>query len=170
MIMKDLMIYLQVYKQQLVLKKAFGTPFGGAEPVPMLRFARGGEVEIEEETDDLGIMDLMRDQGIEYGEQASNAQNDEILERLFEEFLDMGLSPEDAAKAARDAFDRMSQKSSEGIMQMASGYKDDIDEMYEQYVFEMEEQGLQPMSFSQFLARERAGMKDGGDVKKKKKR
>ncbi len=125
-------------------------------------FARGGEVEIEEETDDLGIMDLMRDQGIEYGEQASNAQNDEILERLFEEFLDMGFSPEDAAKKAREAFDDMSQKPSEGIMQMASGYKDDIDEMYEQYVFEMEEQGLQPMSFSQFLARERAGMKDGG--------
>jgi hypothetical protein len=132
-------------------------------------FARGGEVEIEEETDDLGIMDLMRDQGIEYGEQASNAQNDEILERLFEEFLDMGLSPEDAAKAARDAFDRMSQKPNEGIMQMASGYKDDIDEMYEQYVFEMEEQGLQPMSFSQFLARERAGMEDGGKVKRRKK-
>jgi hypothetical protein len=61
-------------------------------------FARGGEVEIEEETDDLGIMDLMRDQGIEYGSQVSNAQNDEILERLFEEFLDLGFSPEDAIK------------------------------------------------------------------------
>jgi len=144
------------------VEKAFGRGFGEMEPVPMLRFARGGEVEIEEETDDLGIMDLMRDQGIEYGEQASNAQNDEILERLFEEFLDMGFSPEDAAKKAREAFDDMSQKPSEGIMQMASGYKDDIDEMYEQYVFEMEEQGLEPMSFSQFLARERAGMKDGG--------
>jgi hypothetical protein len=151
------------------VQKAFGRGFGEMEPVPMLRFARGGEVEIEEQVDDLGIMDLMRDQGIEYGEQASNAQNDEILERLFEEFLDMGLSPEDAAKAARDAFDRMSQKPNEGIMQMASGYKDDIDEMYEQYVFEMEEQGLQPMSFSQFLARERAGMEDGGKVKRRKK-
>ena len=47
-------------------------------------------------------------------------------------------------------------------MQMASGYKTDIEEMYEQYVFEMEEQGLQPMSFSDFLAQARAGMKDGG--------
>ena len=34
--------------------------------------------------------------------------------------------------------------------------------MYEQYVFEMEEQGLQPMSFSQFLAQARSGMADGG--------
>ena len=54
-------------------------------------FARGGEVEIEEETEDLGIRDLMRDQGVEYGEQVSNAQNDELLEKLFEEFIDLGL-------------------------------------------------------------------------------
>ena len=36
--------------------------------------------------------------------------------------------------------------------------------MYEQYVFEMEEQGLQPMSFSEFLAQARAGMADGGRI------
>ena len=35
-------------------------------------------------------------------------------------------------------------------IKMASGY-DDLDEMYKQYVFEMEEMGLQPMSFRQFL-------------------
>ena len=146
------------------VEQAFGMPFSGGEPVPMLRFARGGEVEIEEETDDLGIIDFMRDQGIEYGEQASNMQNDEILQNLYEEFLDLGFSPEDAAKKARQAFDEMSQRPNEGIMQMASGYKTDIEEMYEQYVFEMEEMGLQPMSFSQFEARERAGMADGGRI------
>ena len=127
-------------------------------------FARGGEVEIEEETDDLGIMDLMRDQGIEYGEQASNAQNDEILERLFEEFLDMGFSPEDAAKKAREAFDDMSQGQGIKGTQVASGYKDDIEEMYEQYVFEMEEQGLEPMDFASFLRQARSGMAGGGKV------
>ena len=42
-------------------------------------------------------------------EVASNAQNDEILERLFEEFIDLGFSPEDAAIKAREAFDQMSQ-------------------------------------------------------------
>ena len=132
----------------------------------MLRFAQGGEVEIEEETDDLGIMDLMRDQGIEYGEQVSNTQNDQILEMLFEKYLEMGLSPKDAAEAAQNEFDRMSRKSDQGITQMASGYKDDIEEMYEQYVFEMEEQGLQPMSFSDFLRQARAGMADGGIMEK----
>ena len=123
-------------------------------------FARGGEV--IEETEDLGIMDFMKDQGVEYGQQASNAQNDEILENLFEQFLDMGYSPEDAAKKAREAFDEMSRK--EGITgtRVASGYKDDIEEMYEQYVFQMEEQGLQPMSFAEFVAQARADMKDGG--------
>ena len=132
-------------------------------------YAQGGEVEIEEETDDLGIMDLMRDQGIEYGEQVSNAQNDELLERLFEEFLDLGFSPEDAAKKAREAFDNMSQGQGIKGTQVASGYETDIEDMYEQYVFEMEEMGLQPMSFSEFLAQARAGMADGGKVKRRKK-
>ena len=151
------------------VEKAFGTPFSGVEPVPMLRFSRGGEVEIEEETDDLDIMDFMRDQGIEYGEQASDINNERVLEQLYEEFLDMGLSPADAAKAARDAFDRMSRKEdNSGIMQMASGYKTDIEEMYEQYVFEMEEMGLQPMSFSDFLAQARSGMAKGGSVNSKR--
>ena len=144
------------------VEQAFGRPFGNIEPVPMLRFAQGGEVEIEEETEDLGIRDFMRDQGVEYGDQVSNTQNDRILEMLFEKYLEMGLSPKDAAEAAQNEFDRMSQKSDEGIMRMASGYKTDIEEMYEQYVFEMEEQGLQPMSFREFMDQARSGMADGG--------
>ncbi len=149
------------------IEMAYKTP--GPAPTPFMKFAKGGEVEVEEETEDLGIMDFMKDQGIPYGEMASNIENDKILEQLFEKYLDMGLSPKDAAEAARQEFERMSQKPREGIMQMASGYKSDIEEMYEQYVFEMEEMGLQPMSFSEFLARERAGMKDGGKVKRRKK-
>ena len=144
------------------VEQAFGRPFGNIEPVPMLRFAQGGEVEIEEETEDLGIRDFMRDQGVEYGDQVSNTQNDRILEMLFEKYLEMGLSPKDAAEAAQNEFDRMSQKSDEGIMRMASGYKTDIEEMNEQYVFEMEEQGLQPMSFREFMDQARSGMADGG--------
>ena len=30
------------------VQKAYGRSFGEMEPVPMMRFARGGEVEIEE--------------------------------------------------------------------------------------------------------------------------
>jgi hypothetical protein len=139
------------------------------EPVPMLRFAKGGEVEIEEETDDLSIMDFMKDQGVPYGEMASHEGNERLLEQLYEDFLDMGFSPAEAAKKAREAFDRMSKKPDQGIMQMASGYKTDMEEMYEQYVFEMEEMGLQPMSFSQFVEQAKAGMKDGGKAQRRKK-
>jgi hypothetical protein len=146
------------------VEQAFGIPFGGVAPAEFKRFARGGEVEIEEETEDLGIRDFMKDQGVPFGEMVSNEQNDRILEMLFEKYLEMGLSPKDAAEAARNEFDRMSQKSDEGIMQMASAYKTDIEEMYEQYVFEMEEQGLQPMSFREFVDQARSGMADGGEV------
>jgi hypothetical protein len=41
---------------------------------------------------------------------ASNMQNDEILQNLYEKFLDSGMSPEDAAEAARKLFDQMSQQ------------------------------------------------------------
>ena len=44
---------------------------------------------------------------------ASNIENDKILEALFEKYLDMGLSPKDAAKAAQEEFDRMSKRKME---------------------------------------------------------
>ena len=129
------------------------------------RFSRGGEVEIEEETEDLGIRDFMRDQGVEYGEQASNAQNDELLEKLFEEFIDLGFSPEDAARKAREAFDDMSQGQGIEGTQVASGYRDPmLVEMYQQYVFEQEELGVRPMSFEDFKAQATSGMASGGRV------
>ena len=54
------------------------------------------------------------------GLMASNMENDKILENLFEKYLDMGLSPEDAAKKAREEFDRMS-KAEEPDRTMAAG-------------------------------------------------
>ena len=41
---------------------------------------------------------------------ASNIENDKILEALFEKYLEMGLSPKDAAEKAKEEFDRMSNK------------------------------------------------------------
>ena len=66
---------------------------------------------------------------------ASNAQNDEILERLFEEYLDMGFSPEDAAKKAREAFDNMGQMidtKSDRVMAAEGGIMD-LDGMEKDY-------------------------------------
>jgi len=63
-------------------------------------------------------------------EMASNAQNDELLERLFEEFIDLGFSPEDAAKKAREAFDDMSKKQGiERTMAAGGGMMNPNDEM-----------------------------------------
>ena len=39
---------------------------------------------------------------------ASNLENEEVLESLFEKYLEMGLSPKDAADKARQEFDKMS--------------------------------------------------------------
>jgi hypothetical protein len=39
---------------------------------------------------------------------ASNIENDKILEALFEKYIDMGLSPKEAAERAKEEFDRMS--------------------------------------------------------------
>ena len=39
---------------------------------------------------------------------ASNLENEEVLENLFEKYLDMGLSPKDAADKARQEFEKMS--------------------------------------------------------------
>ena len=153
------------------IEMAFKPPVGSVQAAPMMKFARGGEVEIEEETGDLGIMDLMKDQGIEYGEQVSAPNNFAELNMLA---IDLFGRPYDQLtdgeqEALMDFVGSKSQAGGEGIMQMASGYKSDIEEMYEQYVFEMEEMGLQPMSFSEFVAREKAGMADGGKVKRRKK-
>ena len=61
------------------------------------RFAEeGGDIEDAPKKKPSGIM------------MASNIENDEILESLFEKYLEMGLSPKDAADKARQEFDKMS--------------------------------------------------------------
>jgi hypothetical protein len=52
---------------------------------------------------------------------ASNMENDAILQNLYEKFLDMGMSPSEAEKAARQEFDRMSQKTDMPRTEAAEG-------------------------------------------------
>jgi hypothetical protein len=132
------------------------------QPTPMMKFARGGEV--EEEVEESGIMMASAP--------GPKDDYDDIARELFGKGY-KDLTPEEM-EIMQEELERLMNKfrssaDDEGIMQMASGYKTDIEEMYEQYVFEMEEQGLEPMSFAQFLAQARAGMKDGGKAKRRKK-
>jgi len=128
-------------------------------------YAKGGEIEIDEEIDDLNIMDFMKDQGVPYGEQASYGFDEAMADSfdMFQDYRKRGLIPMEMEFDEFLEIMRDSKKSKEGIMQMA---KSDMEEMYEQYVFEMEEQGLQPMSFSDFLRQARSGMADGGIMEK----
>ena len=56
---------------------------------------------------------------------ASDDTNERILEALFEKYLDMGLSPKDAADKAREEFDRMGMRKTEGRGLAALGGKMD---------------------------------------------
>ena len=61
---------------------------------------------------DGGLADIPRE-GYDNGGDvmmASNMENDKILESLFEKYLDMGMSPLDAEKAAREEFERMTKQ------------------------------------------------------------
>jgi hypothetical protein len=52
---------------------------------------------------------------------ASDDTNERILEALFEKYLDMGLSPKDAADKAREEFDRMGMKKGKDRTMAAKG-------------------------------------------------
>ena len=130
----------------------------GVQPTPMMKFARGGEV--EEEVEESGIM-------MASAPGPKDNYDDMAMDLFGKPYKD--LTP-DEMQMMQEELERLMNKfrssaDDEGIMQMASGYKTDMEEMYEQYVFEMEEQGLEPMSFAQFLAQARAGMARGGRMR-----
>ena len=85
---------------------------------------------------------------------ASDDANDRLMERIYEDLLDEGFSPEEAARKAREMFDQMANRTAS------------VDEMlleeYLKYVDEMKEMGREPMSLRQFAEQARAGLKVGG--------
>lgn len=94
---------------------------------------------------------------------ASDDVSDRELERLYEKLLDQGMSPEEAAKAAKELLERMyMSKNKKKSIKLAESTDPLLLEEYEKYVFEMLEQGLQPMSLREFEAEARAGVKGGG--------
>ena len=85
---------------------------------------------------------------------ASDDANDRLMEKIYEDLLDEGFSPEEAARKAREMFDQMANRTAS------------VDEMlleeYLKYVDEMKEMGKEPMSLRQFSEQARAGLKVGG--------
>ena len=56
---------------------------------------------------------LQQEEGVPMGLMASHEGNTQLLQKLYEDFLDLGYSPADAAKKAREVFDNMSMKQRE---------------------------------------------------------
>lgn len=85
---------------------------------------------------------------------ASDDSNDRLLEKIYEDLLEQGFTPEEAAQKARQMFDEM------------AGKKPVVDPMlldqYLKYVDEMREMGREPMSIRQFTEQARAGAQVGG--------
>ena len=85
---------------------------------------------------------------------ASDDANERLLEKIYEDLLEEGFTPEEAAQKARQMFDEM------------AGKKPVIDPMlldqYLKYVDEMREMGREPMSLRQFTEQARAGAQVGG--------
>ena len=64
------------------LEQAFGRPFGNVQPTPMLRFARGGDVEDVEMMDEefVGDDELRMEEGVQIGPMAEDGETDvEVL-------------------------------------------------------------------------------------------
>ena len=84
---------------------------------------------------------------------ASHEGNTQLLEQLYEDFLDLGFSPEDAARKAKEEFDNMSKKQDMPRQEMASyGYNDAMSDTYDMFLQMKEKQLIPPeMDFQEFL-------------------
>ena len=92
-----------------------------------------------------------------------SGQENTLLE-IYYELIEMGMDPKAAEIKAREIYNKMSQAQGRGGIQMASAADPMLQEEYDKYVFEMEEQGLEPMSLEQFRQEAVAGMATGGRV------
>jgi len=86
----------------------------------------------------------------------------------FEEFFRSGAWKKILQQMQQDemqgqGIESLGPRSSGGI-QMASAIDPMLQEEYDKYVFEMQEQGLEPMSLEQFIAQIRSGQAQGGRI------
>src|SRR5210317_1784508 len=97
---------------------------------------------------------------------ASMDENEQVFMRLVDDFMERGFSLQEAIEAAREEFENMSSKRNAPSIKMAEGIDEMLLEEYQKYVYDMEEQGLQPMDLRQFInqirAEARMDVKTGG--------
>ena len=144
------------------LETAFGQPLGGRRPEPMRiipGFASGGDVDEVMETEEEIITPdyLMKEEGVEIGEQVSSPNSMDELNSLS---LDMFGKP--VFELTEDEFEALKDLASQQALKPGL-----IDE-YRNYKYQMEEQGITPMSPRDYFRNEfgaaRLGVKKGGKV------
>jgi len=144
------------------LEAAFGEPLGGRRPEPMRiipGFAMGGDVdEVMESEEEIITPDyLMKEEGVEIGEQVSSPNAMDDLNQLS---LDM---------FGRPVFE-LSEEEFEMLKDFASQHalKPGLIDEYRNYKYQMEEQGITPMSPRDYFRNEfgaaRLGVAKGGPI------
>ena len=144
------------------LEKAFGQPLGGRRPEPMRiipGFASGGDVDEVMEFDEEIITPeyLMKEEGVPIQEQVSSPNAMDELNSLS---LDMFGKP--VFELSEDEFEMLKDFASQQALKPGL-----IDE-YRNYKYQMEEQGITPMSPRDYFRNEfgaaRLGVAKGGPV------
>ena len=126
---------------------------------------RGGDPEVPEMVEDeLSTMELMQDQGIPYGPQASRINKDVLIEEVVKEFIRRkGRKPRSNDEIIEFYMEEMAGGSGpQRIAYNPGDYDPMLVEQYEQYKFNAIEQGQPVMSIDEFMQMERAGVRSGG--------
>ena len=157
------------------IETAYGRPFGNIQPVPMLRFAQGGDVDILETEEEEIITPeyLMKEEGVPIGEQVSNPSKMDSLNELS-----LMLFNKPIFELTEEQFEMLkefaSDRAAKQVKYEPGAYSDEEIEMYENYKYNMNEQmpGMPVMEIDDFLRMEygqgRLGVAKGGPIKKKK--
>jgi hypothetical protein len=150
-----------------VINEFFGEPTADADYAKGGRVGllRGGDPEAPEMVEDeLSTMELMQDQGIPYGPQASRINKDVLIEEVVKEFIRRkGRKPRSNDEIIEFYMEEMAGGSGpQRVAYNPGDYDPEIVEQYEQYKFNAIEQGQPVMSIDEFMQMERAGVRSGG--------
>jgi len=158
------------------IETAYGRPFGNIEPVPMLRFASGGDVDddvLETEEEIITPEYLMKEEGVAIGPQVSAPDKMDSLNQLS-----LMLFNKPVFELTEEQFEMLKEfASDQAKMQVGyepGKYSDDEIEMYENYKYNMNEQrpGMPIIDIDEFLRMEygaaRLGVAKGGPIKTQK--
>jgi hypothetical protein len=158
------------------IETAYGRPFGNMEPVPMLRFAQGGDVDddvLETEEEIITPEYLMKEEGVAIGPQVSAPDKMDSLNQLS-----LMLFNKPIFELTEEQFEMLKEFAADrAAMQVGyepGKYSDEEIEMYENYKYNMNEQrpGMPIIDIDEFLRMEygaaRLGVAKGGPIKTQK--